>query len=121
MLSSSRLSGPVLSLLRIVVGLLFASHGAKALFGVLGGGSVPVGTWWAGLIEFVGGILVLVGLFTRPAALICSGSMAYAYFSTHQPKALFPLMNGGEAAALFCWSFLLVAVFGAYSARKVPL
>ena len=118
---SSRLSGPVLSLFRIVVGLLFACHGASTVFGVLGGArgsgeALPVAMWpgwWAGLIQLVGGTLVLLGLFTRPAAIICSGSMAYAYFTAHQPKALLPLTNGGEAAALFCWSFLAIAVVGA--------
>lgn len=118
---SSRLSGPALSAFRLVVGLLFASHGAASLFGVLGGArgtgaSVPFGvwpSWWAAVIQLVGGSLVLVGLFTRPAALVCSGSMAYAYFVMHQPKSLWPLTNGGEPAALFCWAFLAVAVLGA--------
>ncbi len=106
---SSRLSATVLSLFRMVAGLLFACHGAASLFGVLGGArgtgaSVPVGawpSWWAAMIQLVGGALVLLGLFTRPAALVCSGSMAYAYFVVHQPKALLPLANGGEPAALF--------------------
>ncbi|GLZ13199.1 integral membrane protein [Actinomadura sp. NBRC 104425] len=109
----------VLSLFRVVVGLLFACHGAAKLFGVLGGppGGVPprVGewpSWWAAMIELVGGGLVMIGLATRPAALLCSGAMAYAYFTVHLPKDLFPLLNGGEPAALFSWSFLLLAVFG---------
>jgi putative oxidoreductase len=118
---SSRLSGPVLSAFRIVVGLLFACHGASSLFGVLGGiqgtgATVPFAVWpgwWAALIEFVGGVLVLLGLFTRPAAILCSGAMAYAYFTVHQPQSLWPLNNGGELAALFCWSFLTIAVLGA--------
>lgn len=104
---------------RMVVGLLFACHGAAALFDVLGGphgGSVPeVGQWpgwWAAVIELVGGALVLLGLGTRAAAVICSGAMAYAYFVKHQPHALFPIQNGGEAAAMFCWSFLLIATLG---------
>lgn len=108
----------VLGLFRAVVGLLFACHGAAALFGVFGG---PHGVsphlwewpgWWAALIQLVGGILVLVGYGTRASAVICSGSMAYAYFSTHQATALLPIENGGEAAVMFCWAFLLIAAMG---------
>lgn len=116
----TQLSGPVLSLFRVVVGLLFLCHGAASIFGVLGGNrgsgeAIPFATWpgwWAALIQLVCGVLVLVGLLTRPAALLASGSMAYAYFTVHQPENLMPLQNGGELAALFCWSFLLVAVLG---------
>ncbi|KQX16798.1 DoxX family protein [Streptomyces sp. Root431] len=108
-----------LGLFRIVVGLLFACHGAASLFGVLGGamggGSIPAGTWpgwYAAVIQLVGGVLVLAGLGTRTAAFIASGSMAYAYFKVHQPEALFPLQNGGDTAALFCWSFALLIFTG---------
>ncbi|MFE3942132.1 DoxX family protein [Streptomyces sp. NPDC059118] len=108
-----------LGLFRIVVGLLFTSHGAASLFGIfggtMGGGSIPVGTWpgwYAAVIQFVGGILVMLGFGTRTAALICSGSMAYAYFKVHQPEALFPLQNGGEPSAIFCWTFLLLVFTG---------
>ncbi|MFF8593569.1 DoxX family protein [Streptomyces sp. NPDC015220] len=108
----------VLGLFRIVVGLLFACHGAAALFDVLGGphGAKPHLAewpgWWAAAIQLVGGALVLCGLGTRTAALLCSGSMAYAYFDVHQSQALFPIENGGEPAAMFCWSFLLIAALG---------
>ncbi|WP_018684235.1 DoxX family protein [Actinokineospora enzanensis] len=109
----------VLALFRIVIGLLFAAHGAASLFNVFGGpfgGQVPAfgqwPDWWASAIELVGGLLVVLGLGTRVAALICSGAMAYAYFTVHQKIALLPIENGGESAALFCWSFLLVAFFG---------
>ncbi|MDL2081892.1 DoxX family protein [Streptomyces sp. GXMU-J15] len=109
----------VLGLFRIVTGLLFACHGAATLFDVLGGpqgGSVPSAGqwpgWWAAVIQLVGGTLVLFGLLTRPAALLCSGSMAYAYFVHHQSDGLWPLENGGEKAALFCWAFLLIAALG---------
>ncbi|MCO6003365.1 DoxX family protein [Actinoallomurus purpureus] len=114
-------AGPyVLSLFRMIVAFLFACHGAASLFGVLGGapgrgGALPAGSWpgwWAALIELVGGVLVLVGLGTRVAALICSGTMAYAYFTVHQSRALFPIQNVGELAVLFCWAFLLLAVYG---------
>ncbi|MGJ5763165.1 DoxX family protein [Streptomyces galbus] len=113
------ISAPVvLALHRIVVGFLFACHGAATLFDVLGGphGSAPaVGQWpgwWAAAIQLAGGLLVALGVGARPAAVICSGSMAYAYFVEHQPHALFPIENGGEPAALFCWAFLLIAASG---------
>ncbi|MER5882444.1 DoxX family protein [Streptomyces sp. NPDC001941] len=106
-------------LFRVVVGLLFACHGAASLFGVLGGGpgggTVAAGTWpgwYAAVIQLVAGLLVLVGAGTRVAALVASGSMAYAYFNVHQPEALWPLQNGGEAAAMFSWVFLLLVFTG---------
>ncbi|MEV7289384.1 DoxX family protein [Streptomyces sp. NPDC093252] len=108
----------VIGLFRIVVGLMFACHGAATLFDVLGGphGAAPEVAawpgWWAAIIQLFGGALVLGGVATRPAALLCSGSMAYAYFVEHQSAALFPIENGGEAAAMFCWSFLLIAALG---------
>jgi len=108
-----------LALFRIVVGLLFASHGAATLFGVLGGakgGKAPElfawPGWWAAVIQLVGGIAVMLGLGTRLTALICSGSMAYAYFTVHQPKAMWPIQNAGEPAAMFAWAFLLIVFLG---------
>jgi putative oxidoreductase len=114
------LAGPVLSLLRIVAGFLFACHGAMTLFGALGGlppeaGDIGVGDWpfwYAGLVEFFGGGLIMLGLFTRPVALLCSGAMAYGYFTVHQPMALWPIQNLGELAILNAWVFLLIAVLG---------
>ncbi|MET8947809.1 DoxX family protein [Streptomyces sp. NPDC004542] len=108
-------------LFRIVVGLLFTVHGAASLFGVLGGamgthgGTIDAGTWpgwYAAVIQLVCGGLVLLGLGTRGAALIASGSMAFAYFDIHQKHALWPIQNGGEPAAMFCWSFLLLVFTG---------
>jgi putative oxidoreductase len=110
--------GHIEGLYRLVVGLLFACHGAATLFDVLGGphGDVPGfgqwPSWWAAVIQLVGGTLVLVGLATRPAAALCSGSMAYAYFTEHQSEALFPIQNGGEAAAMFAWAFLMLVLLG---------
>lgn len=109
-----------LGLFRIVVGLLFACHGAAALFGVLGGAGGSGGTaetgawpnWYAAVIELVGGSLVLLGLGTRAAAFISSGAMAYAYFSVHQPEALWPLQNSGEGAAMYCWAMFLLVFTG---------
>ncbi|MGW6946493.1 DoxX family protein [Streptomyces xanthophaeus] len=104
---------------RIVIGLLFTCHGAASLFGVLGGahggGTIAAGTWpgwYAAAIQLAGGTLVLLGIGTRSAAFVASGSMAYAYFTAHQPDALWPLQNGGEASALFCWAFLLLVFTG---------
>ncbi|MFL6051997.1 MAG: DoxX family protein [Actinoallomurus sp.] len=119
-MNPNRLRDPVLSLFRIVVGLLFLLHGLSSVFGVFGGNrgtghTLAAGTWpgwYAALIQVVCGALVLVGLLTRPAATLASGSMAYAYFTVHLPKDVIPLQNGGEPAAMFCWSFLLIAVLG---------
>lgn len=111
----------ILGLYRIVVGVLFTCHGAADLFGVLGGShqnpgqALPFASWpgwWAAAIQLTGGLLVTVGIGSRITAVVCSGSMAYAYFSVHQPVGLLPLTNGGETAALFCWAFLLVGVLG---------
>ncbi|MDG9717170.1 DoxX family protein [Streptomyces sp. DH24] len=108
-----------LGLFRIVIGLLFTCHGAASLFGVLGGavggGTVETGSWpgwYAAVIQLVCGGLVLVGLGTRAAAFLASGSMAYAYFKVHQPETLWPLQNGGELSAIFCWAFLLLVFTG---------
>ncbi|MBB5958717.1 putative oxidoreductase [Saccharothrix tamanrassetensis] len=105
-----------LALFRIVVGVLFVCHGAQKLFGVLGAkGAVSITSWPAGpagLIELVGGALIVVGLGTRVAALISSGAMAYAYFVVHQPEGLLPIQNHGELAAVYAWVFLLLVFTG---------
>ncbi|MFD6380130.1 DoxX family protein [Streptomyces albidoflavus] len=108
-----------LGLYRIVIGLLFACHGAASLFGVLGGarggGTLEAGAWpgwYAAVIQLVGGGLVALGLATRAAAFVSSGSMAYAYFVVHQPEAFWPLQNGGELSAVFCWALLLLVFTG---------
>lgn len=112
----AQLPGVGLSVTRIVVAFLFACHGAQSLFGMFGATrAVAVGSWpgwWAAVIELVGGLLVLLGLFTRPAAILCSGAMAYAYFVVHQPAALLPLQNKGELSALYSWIFVLIAILG---------
>jgi putative oxidoreductase len=108
----------VLSIFRIVFGLLFTLHGTQKLLGfptATESGTVPMGTWpywYAGVIELVLGLLILTGLFTRIAAFIASGEMAYAYFSAHQPTAFWPIDNGGESAVLFCFGFLLLVFVG---------
>jgi putative oxidoreductase len=108
--------------LRIVAGGMFAFHGAQKIFGVL---TTPehqppawTQVWFGGLIELVCGILVALGLFTRPAALLASGTMAVAYFQFHWKLAMdhwkfLPIVNGGEPAVLYCFVFLVFAVSGA--------
>lgn len=106
---------------RVVLGLLISCHGASTLFGLFGGsfgtGKTLSPAQWPGgtaaLIQLSCGLLVLVGLATRPAAVALSGSMAYAYFSVHQKHAVLPIQNGGEPAALFAWGFLMIAFLGA--------
>lgn len=106
----------VIGLYRIVIGFLFACHGVKTLFGLFGAKApAVVGTWpgwWAAVIQLVCGVLVCVGLATRPAAVLGSGSMAFAYFTVHMPTGLLPIQNGGEAATLFCWGLLVVVFVG---------
>ncbi len=111
----------VISLFRMVISLLFACHGASSVLGLFSGSGAPrpeFGAWpgwWAGAIQLAGGVLVFLGVGevgTRIAALVCSGSMAYAYFTVHQEHALWPIQNGGELSVLFCWSFLLLAITG---------
>ena len=109
-----RYEGEIVSLMRVVVGFLFACHGAQKIFGLFGGGppELTATLWLAGVIELGGGFLVMIGLFTSPAAFVASGLMAGAYFTVHQPQALFPIVNKGEMAALYCWIFLFLAARG---------
>jgi putative oxidoreductase len=106
----------LLSLLRIVVGLLFLHHGSQKLFGFPVATPQPIPAfslpWVGGILEFFGGILILIGLLTRPVAFILSGEMAVAYFMAHAPTSFFPLVNHGELAVLYCFVFLYFAVAG---------
>jgi len=109
----------VRSLLRIVAGFTFSLHGMQKILGLFGGmggkggtasfGSLP---WIAGCLELVGGVLLIMGLFTTPVAFILSGEMAVAYFRAHFPQGFFPLVNHGELAALYCFIFLYLSVAG---------
>jgi len=98
--------------LRIAAGLLFLGHGGMKLFGWFGG--MPAGvsltglTLVAGVIEFVGGTMILLGLFTRPAAFLASGEMAVAYFMAHFPRSFWPIQNEGVSAVLYCFIFLFL-------------
>lgn len=103
------------ALLRIVTGFLFLWHGLQKVVGYPPGlpdGVPPFIIWTAGPIELVGGALVMIGLFTRWAAFICSGTMAFAYWMAHGTKALLPVVNGGELAVLYCFLFLFISARG---------
>jgi putative oxidoreductase len=111
-----RLSPYLLSILRIVAALLFLEHGMSRLFGFpspLPTPDVFTMYWFAGAIELAGGLLLLIGLFTRPAAFIMSGEMAFAYFISHAPRGFFPILNSGDGAILYCFIFLYVVFAGA--------
>jgi putative oxidoreductase len=107
-------SGRLLSVMRIVVGLVFLSHGVSKFFGVPPF-PMPMNTMLevAGTLELVGGGLILIGFFTRPVAFVLSGMMAIAYFMAHFPKGPFPIANGGEPAVLYTFVFLYLAAAGA--------
>ena len=108
-------SAQILGLVRIVSGLCFLEHGTSKLL------NFPPGTMHpallsmsgvAGIIELVAGVLIVLGLFSRCAAFVASGEMAFAYFLAHFPRAFFPVQNGGDAAVLFCFIFLYLAAAG---------
>lgn len=111
-----RWAAEALSLLRIVAALLFIQHATAKLFGFPPSPIAFPPTmslfWIAGVIETIGGLLLLFGLFSRPIAFILSGEMAVAYWMIHAPQSTFPLINKGEPAILFCFIFLLVAAAG---------
>ena len=100
------------ALMRIVVGLLFMQHGIQKLMRVWEGAGPSLALYGAGPIELIGGALIAVGLFTSPAAFLCSGTMAFAYFMSHAPQGFLPLLNRGELAAVYCWIFLFIAAKG---------
>ncbi|MBJ6985965.1 DoxX family protein [Devosia sp. MC521] len=112
-----------LAVLRIMTALLFLAHGTQKLMAFPAGGFQPGADtifFWAGVIEIVTGILIAIGFFTRPAAFIASGTMAFAYFMGHAPQNFFPVNNGGDAAILFCFVFLYLVFAGpgAWSVNK---
>jgi putative oxidoreductase len=105
----------LLSILRIITAILFMQHGAQKLFGFLATRPGPppfTQGWIGGVLEFFGGLLLLLGLFTRPVAFILSGMMAVAYFQFHATRGFWPIQNGGELAALYCFVFLYLSAAG---------
>ena len=107
----------VLSIVRIVVALLIIEHGTQKLFGfpVPSANGTPTAfslIWYAAVLEFAGGLLLLGGLATRLTAFVLSGEMAFAYWIAHAPRSPFPVANGGDAAILFCFIFLFFAAAG---------
>jgi len=107
----------LLSVLRIVTAFLFIQHGSMKLLGfppseAFAGVKLFSLIGFAGVLELFGGLMVLLGLFTRPVAFILSGQMAFAYFMAHAPHGFFPILNRGELAVLYCFVFLYLAVAG---------
>jgi putative oxidoreductase len=106
----------MLSILRIVAALLFMEHGTQKLLGFPPGPNPAPALftliWVQGVIELVGGVLLAIGLFTRPVAFILAGDMAVAYFMAHAPRSFYPLLNGGDLAITYCFIFLYLAVAG---------
>lgn len=107
----------ILSILRIVAGLLITQHGVQKMFGWLATRPGPTPpllslSGVAGMLEFFGGLLLLIGLFTRPVAFILSGLLAVAYFMAHAPQGFWPIVNKGELAAIYSFVFLYLAVAG---------
>jgi putative oxidoreductase len=106
----------IYAVMRIFVGLLFMSHGLQKIFGLFGGAPAeapPFIVYGAGGIELVGGALVAIGLYAAPAAFVCSGTMAAAYFMAHAANGFHPIVNKGELAVIYCWIFFVIAAKGA--------
>lgn len=105
----------VLSIVRIIVALLFFEHGLSKMFGFPQPIPPPALfslSWFSGALEFVGGGLLVIGLFSRATAFVMSGEMAFAYFISHAPHSFFPIINRGDAAILYCFIFLYIAFAG---------
>lgn len=116
--SLNRFSPHALGLLRIATALIFILHGTQKLFGFPppSQGSLPAMFtlfWFGAILEAAGGLLILIGLWTRPVAFILAGEMAYAYWMFHAPKSLYPTLNGGDAAILYCFVFFYLIFAGA--------
>ncbi|SFH33689.1 putative oxidoreductase [Palleronia marisminoris] len=115
MTTLDRYAPQVLSVLRIVSALIFFVHGTQKILGFPASDMNPAAfsmPWIAGILELVGGALLILGLFTRPVAFVLSGLMAFAYWIAHAPQSLYPALNGGDAAILFCFVFLYFVFAG---------
>ena len=115
--SLGRFAPQMLAILRIVTALIFIAHGTQKLFGFPAAptSGLPAAFtlfWFGAILEFAGGILILIGLWTRPVAFILAGEMAYAYWMFHAPRSFYPLLNGGDAAVLYCFIFLYLVFAG---------
>ena len=115
---AQRFAPQLLSVLRIVAALIFLAHGTQKILGfpappASGLPAMMTLSWFAGVLELVGGLLLLAGLFTRPVAFILAGEMAFAYWMAHAPRSPFPVLNGGDAAILYCFVFLYLFAAGA--------
>lgn len=124
--SLSRYADTVYCIMRLIVGLLFACHGGQKMLGMFGGHGLPEGKMWiAAIIELFGGFMIALGIGTRVSAFFASGLMAWAYFSVHAAglsikhpppitpaEHIFPILNGGEAAVLYCLVFLFIVFYG---------
>ena len=109
----SRFADPVYCILRLISGLLLATHGAQKVFGMFGGKVAAAPQMvFAGWVELVGGLLIAFGLVTRPAAFLCSGLMAVAYFMAHAKGGWNPVVNKGELAVVYCFLFLFMFFYG---------
>jgi len=111
----ARLAPYLLSALRIAAAITFVEHGTQKLFGLPVGGRVPLASLigLAGILETAGGALMLLGVFTRPLALVLAGEMAYAYFTVHAPQGRWPIQNQGELAVVYCFLWLYFSAAGA--------
>ncbi|HEY9015873.1 MAG TPA: DoxX family protein, partial [Gemmatimonadales bacterium] len=115
------LPGTAHALLRVITGALFMQHGVQKLFGLLADPSQPWNgppemfslMWVAGMLETFGGLLIVLGLFTRPVAFLLSGEMAVAYFIAHAPRSFWPILNHGEHTVLYCFVFFYLLATGA--------
>ncbi len=116
--SLARYSPYALGALRIVTALIFIAHGTQKLFGfpappASGLPAMFTLFWFGAILEAFGGLAILLGVFTRPVAFVLAGEMAYAYWMFHAPRSMYPLLNGGDAAILYCFIFLYLVCAGA--------